>query len=134
MTLSFNPRPGIKRFGKKNKLSPRYIGPFEILERVGEVAYRLALPPQLADVHNVFHVSMLRRYNADPSHVIEWRDLQLNDDTSYVEKPLWIAGTREHVLRTKTIKMVKVIWQHQPLEEATWELESDVRDKYPELL
>lgn len=77
---------------------------------------------------------MLRRYNADPFHVIEWRDLELNDDITYMEKPLRIAGTREQTLRTRTIKMIKVVWKHHFLEEATWELESDVRDKYPELL
>ena len=65
------------RFGKSGKLSPRFIGPFEILERIGEVAYRLALPPQLSRVHDVYHVSMLRKYEPDPSHVLDWTDLCL---------------------------------------------------------
>ncbi|KAL5547586.1 hypothetical protein UlMin_002817 [Ulmus minor] len=69
--LKVVPMKGVKRFGKKGKLSPRYIGPFEILERIGKVAYKLALPPKLSSVHNVFHVSMLRKYISDPSHVLE---------------------------------------------------------------
>ena len=68
--LKLSPWKGVVRFGKKGKLNPRYIGPYQIIERVGEVAYRLDLPPELAKVHNVFHVSMLRRYVSDPSHVI----------------------------------------------------------------
>lgn len=114
-------------------MCPCYIGPFEILQRISEVAYRLDLPPQLADVCNVFHVSMPWRYNAEPSHVIEWKDLKLDGDVTYVDKPLRIAGTREQTLRIKTIMMVKVVWKHHPLEEATSELESDVRNKYLEL-
>ncbi|XP_026458408.1 uncharacterized protein LOC113358907 [Papaver somniferum] len=132
--LRVSPRTCIKRFGKKSKLAPRYIRSFEILQRIGEVAYRLALPRQFADIHNVFHVSMLRKYNADPSHVIEWRDLQLNDNVSYEEKPLRVIDSKEQVLRRKTIKTVKVPWQHHGSEEATWELESEIRDKYLELV
>ncbi|XP_026428426.1 uncharacterized protein LOC113324326 [Papaver somniferum] len=128
--LRVSPRPGIKRFGKKSKLAPRYIGTFEILQRIGEVAYPLALPTKFADIHNVFHVSMLCKYNADPSHIIEWRDLQLNDNVSYEEKPLRVVDSKEQVLRSKTIKTVKVLWQHHGSEEATWELESEIRDKY----
>ena len=73
------------RFGKSGKLSPRFIQPFEILERIGEVAYRLAIPPQFSGVHNVFHVSMLRKYEPDPSHVLDWVDLEVDEDGSYEE-------------------------------------------------
>ena len=65
---------GVARFGKREKLSPRFIGPFEILERVSTVAYRLALPPSMSGVHEVFHISMLRRYTPDPAHVVDWGD------------------------------------------------------------
>jgi hypothetical protein len=75
--LRMAPMKGITRFGKKWKLNPCYIGPFEISERVGPVAYRLALPPGLANIHDVFHVSMLRKYIPDPSHVIKYKPLQL---------------------------------------------------------
>ena len=89
--------------GRGGKLSPRYIGPLDILERIGEVAYRLALPPQLSGIHDVFHVSMLRRYEPDPSHVLQWTDLELDADVSYEERPIQILDRREQVLRGKTI-------------------------------
>ena len=73
------------RFGRSGKLSPRYIGSFDVIERIGAVAYRLALPPQMSGVHDVFHVSMLRRYEPDPSHVLDWGDLDLEADVSYEE-------------------------------------------------
>jgi hypothetical protein len=75
--LRVAPMKGFTRFGKKGKLNPRYIRPFEILERVGPMAYRLALPPRLANIHDVFHVSMLRKYILDPSHIICYEPLQL---------------------------------------------------------
>ncbi|GAV86255.1 Chromo domain-containing protein [Cephalotus follicularis] len=121
------------RFGKKGKLTPRFIGPFEILERVGPVAYRLALPPSLSDVHNVFHVSMLRKYHPDPSHVLQWEPLELRTDLSFEEIPIRILDRRIKQLRSKTIPLVKVLWQYHGVEEATWEREDDMRAKYPQL-
>ncbi|GAV77734.1 Chromo domain-containing protein [Cephalotus follicularis] len=121
------------RFGKKGKLTPRFIGPFEILERVGAVAYRLALPPSLADVHNVFHVSMLRKYHPDPSHVLQWEPLELRTDLSFEEIPIRILDRRIKQLRSKTIPLVKVLWQYHGVEEATWEREDDMQAKYPQL-
>ncbi|KAM6580350.1 hypothetical protein CsatA_004124 [Cannabis sativa] len=100
---------GIRRFGKKGKLSPRFIGPFEILEKVGQVAYRLALPPSLSAVHNVFHVSMLRKYVSDPMHVLSYEMLELQPDLCYDEQPVQILDRKEKVLRTKTISLVKVL-------------------------
>ncbi|XP_062093696.1 uncharacterized protein LOC133799710 [Humulus lupulus] len=81
------PMKGVMRFGKKGELSLRFIGPFEILDRVGQVAYRLALPPVLAQTHNVFHISMLRKYVSNPSHVLIYESLQLKHDMSYNEQP-----------------------------------------------
>ena len=86
------------RFGKSGKLSPRFIGPFEIFERIGEAAYRLALPPQLSGVHDVFHVSMLRKYEPDPSHVLDWTDLEVDEDVSYEERPVRVLDRRDQVL------------------------------------
>nr|GEV62288.1 retrotransposon protein, putative, Ty3-gypsy subclass [Tanacetum cinerariifolium] len=85
--LKVSPARGVRRFGIKGKLSPRFIGPFEILDRVGEVSYRLALPPQLSHVHNVFHVSLLRGYKYHPLHVISYPLDQIRTDLSYVEEP-----------------------------------------------
>ena len=88
--LKISPMTGVKRFGKKGKLSPRFIGPFEILDKVGAVAYRLALPPALADSHNVFHISMLRKYVSDSSHVLKYDTIALQKDLSYEERPVSI--------------------------------------------
>ena len=101
---------GVMRFGKKGKLSPRYIGPFEITERIGKVAYRLTLLSELSTAHNVFHVLMLKRYVPDQSHVIEHEPIQVHDDLTYEEKSVQILAHEEKTLRNKTISLVKVLW------------------------
>lgn len=131
--LKISPRRGLMRFGKSGKLSLRFIGPFEIFERIAEVAYPLALPPQLSGVHNVFHMSMLRKYEPNPSHVLDWVDLEVDEDASYKEQPVQILDTREQVLRGKTIPLVKVLWRHHGIEETTWEHKAEVRSKYLDL-
>ena len=131
--LKIQPRRGVVRFGKKGKLSPRFIGPFEILDKIGEVAYRLALPPQLAGVHNVFHVSMLRKYEPHPSHIINWEEINLDEDVTFEEKPVKILDRREKKLRGKTIPLVRVLWRHRGTEESTWEREDMIRVNYPQL-
>ena len=119
------------RFGKRGKLSPRYIGPFEILEMVGIVAYRLALSPSLSSVHEVFHVSMLRKYTPNPTHVVDWGELVVDADGTFKEGPVCIMDSREQVLRRKTVRLLKVLWKHQGVEEATWEREDTMRTTYP---
>ena len=121
------------RFGKRGKLSPRYIGTFEIVERVGPVAYRLDLPDEFSRVHNVFHISMLRKYIPDPSHVLEAPEIELRDDLSYEEQPVQILGMEEKELRNKTISVVKVLWRNHLVEEATREQEDQMRSQYPHL-
>ena len=121
------------RFGKKGKLSPRFIGPFLILEVIGEVAYRLALPPQLAGVHPVFHVSMLRKYIRDLSHVIDFDDLHVGDDVSYELRPIRILDSKEKTLRRRSIRLVQVLWRRGSSEEMTWEREEAMRVAHPEL-
>ena len=101
---------GVMRFGKKAKLSPRFVGPFEVKERVGEVDYKIVLPPALSGIHNVFHVSMLRKYIPDPSHVLSYEPFQIRDDLSYEEVPVEILDRKEQVLRNRTIPWVKVFW------------------------
>ena len=86
--LRIPPMRGVKRFGAKGKLSPRFIGPFEVLDRVGAVAYRIAMSPSLSLVHDVFHVSMLRKYVSDPTHVLSYEGLKLDQDLSYEENPV----------------------------------------------
>ncbi|XP_056688567.1 uncharacterized protein [Spinacia oleracea] len=131
--LKISPTKGVMRFGQTGKLSPRYIGPYEILERVSEVAYRLALPTDLEKVHNVFHVSMLRKYVPDPSHVISHEPLALRNDLTYEEKPIEILDRREKRLRNKVIPMVKGLWANHLTSEATWEVEDQFKSKYPQL-
>ena len=119
------------RSSKRGKLLPRYIGPFEVLERVGEVAYRLALPPSLLGVHAVFHVSMLRKYTPDPTQVVDWGELVINADRTFEEWPIRIMDSQDQVLRRKTVKLMKVLWQHRGVEEATWECEDTISTNYP---
>ncbi|EOY08667.1 Retrotransposon protein, Ty3-gypsy subclass, putative [Theobroma cacao] len=131
--LKVSPTKGVMRFGKKGKLSPRYIGPFEILDKVGTVAYRLALPPDLSNIHPVFHVSMLRKYNPDPSHVIRYETIQLQDDLTYEEQPVAILDRQVKKLRSKDVASVKVLWRNHTSEEVTWEAEDEMRTKHPHL-
>ena len=121
--LKLSPWKGVVCFRKRGKLSPRYIGPFEIVERIGPMAYRLYLPEELPRVHNVFHISMLRKYISDPSHVIEALEIELRNDLSYEEQPVQILGREEKELRNKTISLVKVLWRNHLVEEVTWERE-----------
>ena len=108
-------------YGKRGKLSPKYIGPFEILERVGTVEYQLTLPPGLSGVHEVFLVSILRKCTLDPTHVVDWGELTVDADGTFEEGPMRILDSRDQVLRRKTVRLVKVLWQHRGVEEAAWE-------------
>ena len=131
--LKVAPMKGVLRFERRGKLSPRFVGPFEILERIGPVAYRLALPPSLSTVHDVFHVSMLRKYVPDPSHVVDYEPLEIDENLSYTEQPVEILAREVKTLRNKEIPLVKVLWRNHRVEEATWEREDDMRSRYPEL-
>ena len=111
------------RFGEKGKLSPRFIGPYEVIEKVGPVAYRLALPLDLEKIHNVFHVSMLRRYRSDPSHVVSSETIKLIPDLTYEEELVEILAREVKELWNKKIPLVKVLWRNHKTEEATWESE-----------
>ena len=113
VSLKVAPMKGVLRFGPKGKLSPRFIGPFEIWERIGPVTYRLALLPSLSTVHNVFHVSVLRKYMTNLMHVIDYEALEMAEDLRYEEKPLGILARKVRTLRTKNIAFVKVWWRNQ---------------------
>ena len=99
--LKVSPWRKILRFGQKGKLSPRFIRPYEILERIGPVAYRLALPPELAKLHDVFHVSMLRRYRSDESHILPVQEIQVQEDLSNDKEPKTILAREVKQLRNK---------------------------------
>ncbi|GKB32593.1 putative nucleotidyltransferase, ribonuclease H [Tanacetum coccineum] len=128
---SVSPFRGVKRFGIKGKLSPRFISPFEILECIGEVSYRLVLPPQLSHVHDVFHVSLLRGYHYHPLHVASYPFDQIQPDMSLSEEPESILDRQERVMRSKVIPFVKILWKNHPEREATWETEESMRASYP---
>ena len=131
--LKISPWKGVVRFGKRGKLNPRYIGPFEIVDGIGPVAYRLDLPEEFSRVHNVFHISMLRKYIPDSSHVLETPEIELRDDLSYEEQPVQNQGREDKELRNKTISLVKVLWRNHLVEETTWEREDQMRSQYPHL-
>ena len=125
------PKIGVGRFGKRGKLLLRYIGPFEVLEMVGMVVYRLALPLRLSSVHWVFYVSMLRKYTPDLTHVVDWSEFTVDTSGTFEEGPVCIMDNRDQVLRCKTVRLMKVLWQHRGVEEATWEREDTICASYP---
>jgi hypothetical protein len=132
--LRVSPLRGIKRFGIKGKLAPRFIGPYRILSRKGEVAYELELPEALSAVHNVFHVSQLKKCHPEMADTplrdtIPLDEVQLESDLTYEEKPVKILDTAERFTRTKTIRFCKVQWNHHSEEEATWERERMIFEK-----
>ena len=118
------------RFGKRGKLSSRFIEPFEILEKVGTIAYWLELPPSMFGDHEVFHVSILRKYTSDPAHVVDWGKITVDTYGTFEEGPVRIMDNRDQGLRRKTIRLVKVLWQHRGLAEATWERKDMMRATY----
>ena len=129
--LKVMPKRGVVRFGKRGKLSPRFIGPFEILERVGTVTYRLVLPPSMSGVHEVLHISMLRKYTPDPAHVVDLGQIEVDADETFEEGPVCIVDSHDQVLRCKTLRLVLVIWRHYGVEEYTWDREDTMRATYP---
>ena len=131
MSLKVIPKRGVVRLGKHEKLSSRFIGPFEILEMIGTVAYRLVLPPNMSGVHEAFHVSMLQRYTPDPAHVVDWGQTEIDTDGTFEEGPVCIVDSRDQVLRRKTVRLVRVLWRHCGVEESTWEREDTMRATYP---
>ena len=118
-------------FGKRGKLSPRFIGPFKILERVDTFAYRLELPPSMSVVYEVFHVSMFRKYTPNPAHVVDWGHIEVDTDGTFEKGPVCIIDSRDQVLRRKTVRLVLVLWRHYGVEESTWEREDTMRATYP---
>ena len=129
--LKVMPKRGVVRLGKRGKLSLRVIRPVEIIERIGTVAYRLALPPSMIGVHEVFHVSMLQKYTPDPAHVVDWGQIEVDTDGTLKEGPVCILNSRDQVLRRKTVRLVRVLWRHCGVKESTWECEDTMRATYP---
>ena len=119
--------------GRGKKLQPRFVGPFTILQRVGKVAYRLELPSSLSRIHDVFHVSMLKKYYPDPTHIVQPEEIEVDETLAYEEKPVRLLDRKVKELRNKQISLVKILWKNHGIEETTWEMEEEMQKKYPEL-
>ncbi|WVZ56554.1 hypothetical protein U9M48_007063, partial [Paspalum notatum var. saurae] len=132
--LRVSPMKGVHRFGVKGKLAPRYVGPFKISEKCGPVAYRLELPPRLAAVHDIFHVSQLKKCLKVPEEEIDTSQIQIEPDLTYEAKPVKVLDQKQRSTRRSTVTMYKVQWSEHTEEEATWETEEYLRTKYPGFL
>nr|KYP39906.1 Retrovirus-related Pol polyprotein from transposon 17.6 [Cajanus cajan] len=127
--LKVTPTSSVGRALKAKKLTPRFVGPYQIIQRVGPVAYWLALPPSLSNLHDVFHVSQLRKYVHDPSHVVELDDVQVKENLTFEKFPVAVIDRKLKELRGKSIALVKVLWD-AATGEATWEVEQMLREHY----
>jgi hypothetical protein len=131
--LKVAPWKGTVRFGKRGKLNPRYVGPFEIIERVGEVAYRLKLPDEMSGIHDVFHISHLKKCLSDETLIIPFKELTLNDKLKFVEEPVEIVDYGSKETRLSKTPIVKVRWNSKHGEQYTWETKDVFKKKYPHL-
>ncbi|XP_074289009.1 uncharacterized protein LOC141614153 [Silene latifolia] len=129
--LKVSPMRRVMRFGKRGKMCQKFIGSYEIFDRVGEVAYLLTLPSALDRVHNVFHVSQLRKYISDHYHVLEAEMVELDDALTYVETPKEILDRKVRKTRHGDTTLVKLLWSNHLMEEATWEAEENIKEQYP---
>jgi hypothetical protein len=132
--LKVSPMKGVTRFGVKGKLAPRYIGPFPILQQCGPVAYRLQLPKTLSAVHNVFHVSQLKKCLRVPDRTIDVVDVTLEPDLTYSKHPICVLDQKDRVTRRRALKFYKVQWNQLAKDEATWETQDFFEKNFPDFL
>jgi hypothetical protein len=132
--LKVSPMKGVSRFGIKGKLAPRYIGPFPVLEQYGPVAYRLQLPETLSAVHNVFHVSQLKKCLRVLDRTVDVTDVALEPDLTYSEYPTRVLDQKDIITRRKTLKFYKIQWNHHSEDEATWETQDFLENNFPGFL
>jgi hypothetical protein len=132
--LRVSPMKGVKRFGVKEKLAPRYIGPFSILEKCGSVTYKLDLPPSLTGVHDIFHVSQLKKCLKAHVDVVLLKVISLKADLSYLEHLIKVLDQKDRVTRRKTLKFFKIQWSNHSEEEATWESNEFLRSHHPDFI
>ncbi|XP_052732445.1 uncharacterized protein LOC128196243 [Vigna angularis] len=130
--LRLNPITGVGRAVRPKKLSPKFIGPYQILRKIGPVAYELALPPQLSNLHPVFHVSQLRKYIADSSHILELEDVRLHQDRTFEMKPVRVEDVRTKYYKGKAVHLVKIVWDEKT-GDTTWEVEDAMKNLCPHL-
>ena len=133
VNLKISPTKGVMRFGRKGKLSPRYVGPYAILQKIGKVAYELKLPSELASIHPVFHISLLKKCIGDPISILPIEGLGVDENLSSEELPVDILCLQVKKLRNKEVASVKVLWRNHLVEGATWEAENGMKSRYPHL-
>jgi hypothetical protein len=133
--LKVSPWKGVIRFGKRGKLNPRYVGPFTITKRIGHLAYQLDLPKELDGVHNVFHVSNLKKClaEAEKGLVVPLEEIQVDEHLKFVEEPVEVMDREEKRLKQSRIPIVKIRWNARRGPEYTWEREDEMMKKYPQL-
>ncbi|WMV49507.1 hypothetical protein MTR67_042892 [Solanum verrucosum] len=131
--LKVSPMKGLMRFGKKGKLSPRYVGPYKILKKISRVAYKLELPTELATLHPVFHISPLKKCVGDPTSIVPLESVVVKDSLTYEKVPVEILDRQVRRLRNKKVTSVKFLWRSQSIGGATWEAEAAMMSKYPYL-
>ena len=131
--LKISPWKGVVRFGKRGKLNPRYVGPFKVLAKVGDVAYRLELPQELSSVHHTFHVSNLKKCYSDEPLVMPLEGVYIDDKLKFVEEPVEIMEREVKRLKRSRIPLVKIRWNYRKGSEFTWEREDSFKTKYPRL-
>lgn len=121
---------GVIRFGKKRKLSPRYVGPYKIMKRICKVAYELELPAELATVHPVFHISLLKKCVGDPASIVPLESVAVKYSISYEDIPVEILDRQVRRLRNNEVASVKILWRSESVEGATWEADVAMKAKY----
>ncbi|WVZ65748.1 LOW QUALITY PROTEIN: hypothetical protein U9M48_015064 [Paspalum notatum var. saurae] len=131
--LKVSPIRGTKRFQVRGKLAPRYVGPYNIIRRIGKVAYKLDLPESMRDIHDVFHVSQLRKCLKVPDQQVNLSTEELQPDLVYQERPIKILDVVTRRTRNSTTKICRVLWSRHGEEEATWEREDALRKEHPHL-
>jgi hypothetical protein len=129
--LKVSPLRGVKCFGIKRKLEPRYVGPYWIIEKSGRVSYKLNLPREMGAIFPVFHVSQLKKCLRIPKERVAVRRIKLKSDLSYEEKPVQVLDTQERVTCSRVVKLYKVVWSNHSEQDATWEWEDYLKDSYP---
>ncbi|XP_027177971.1 uncharacterized protein LOC113777125 [Coffea eugenioides] len=124
--LKITPLKACLMSGKGKKFQPRFVGSYKIIQHVGNVAYKLELPPSLSRIHNVFHVSMLKKYHPDLSHILQPESIEIDKTLTYEEKPVKLLDSKVKELRNKRIPLIKVLWRNHELEEATGKVEEEI--------
>jgi hypothetical protein len=132
--LRVSPTKGVQRFGVKGKLAPHYVGPYKIIDECGPMAYRVRLPSQHAAIHDILHVSQLKKCVRVPAKIVEQKEIMVEPNLSYVEQPIKILDQNQRSTQRAVIKMYKIQWNHHTEEEATWETESYLNQTFPGFL